>query len=205
MGSSPSLLDSVVIPLVKGKDVLDAGCGFGKWGYLIFCNYWEAGYERPPVVDGFDAFPENVSLLKNSIAYRKVWDHLLPNPIEGTWDTVIACELIEHVPQDQVEATLSILEKAASKRIILTTPNHAAYRDGVETVAGFNKFEAHLSYVDRKFFRKRGYKLIGCGIGYSIPARIIRKFFPFLLPFLLPFSARWPWLAENIVAYKDVG
>ena len=66
MSSSPSYLDPVVLPLLAGTTVLDAGCGYGRWGTLVRANYWEAGLAAPPEVDGFDAFAPNVELCARS-------------------------------------------------------------------------------------------------------------------------------------------
>jgi len=143
--------------------VLDAGCGYGRWCHLIRSNYWEAGLAEPPSVDGFDAFEANVQLCRQSGCYRNVWRHELPSPLQGQWDTVLACELIEHLPQSAVPETLELLERAARRRIVVTTPNVSDLRDGLEQIGGFNEYEAHKSYVPRSFFREHGYTLRGAG------------------------------------------
>src|SRR5438552_1358311 len=96
MSSSASYLDPVVLPLIVGESVLDVACGYGRWCHLIQSNYWEAGLSQPPVVDGFDAFEPNVAHCRRSGCYRKLWQQTLPSALDGTWDTVLACEVIEH-------------------------------------------------------------------------------------------------------------
>ena len=164
MGSSPTYLDPVVIPLIKGDTVLDVACGLGRWGNLINTNYWEAGIPCP-VVDGFDAFAPNVKLCHARGCYRRVWQHRLPEPVEGKWDTVLACEILEHLSEEDAFRTVEMLESVATKRIIVSTPNFLYLRGGRETEDGYNPDEAHLSHIPRQWFEKRGYRINGAGLG----------------------------------------
>jgi hypothetical protein len=66
-------MDPVVLPLIKGDSVLDAGYGLGRWGALIETNFWEAKLSKPPVVDGFDGFRPNIEHCRKRGAYRRVW------------------------------------------------------------------------------------------------------------------------------------
>jgi 2-polyprenyl-3-methyl-5-hydroxy-6-metoxy-1,4-benzoquinol methylase len=206
MSSSPSFLDPIVIKLIVGESVLDVGCGYGRWGSLIRCNYWEASLPAPPKVDGIDAFAPNVELCSRQDCYRKAWQHLLPRPIEGSWDTVLACEVIEHLPQSDIDRTFAVLEGAAQRRVIISTPNWPDYRPGGETLTGTNDYEAHRSYVSRDEFSRRGYTVIGAGFGN--PAieltHAIAKFDPGLIDILQSVSRAIPSLAYSIVAYKDM-
>jgi len=131
---------------------------------------------------------------------------VLPSPLLEKWDTVLASEIIEHIPQERVEETLAVLERAARQRIILTTPNYPAFRPGHETIVGFNDHEAHLSYVSRRDLERRGYRIIGAGFGNpdSTAGRVFARLR--LRPqFALESIPRViPWLAQQIVAYKDV-
>jgi SAM-dependent methyltransferase len=208
VSSSPSYLDPVVLRLLVGETVLDVGCGYGRWGSLIRSNYWESGLDAPPAVDGFDAFEPNVELCRRSGAYRNVWQQRLPSALEGSWDTVLACEVIEHLEQAEVEAAVATLEAAARRRIVFTTPNWRYDRSGGDTLVGYNEFEAHHAFVSRRFFRQRGYSLARAGygnqvrgargkageIGGSVSLRQALQAVPRMLPFL----------ATTLVAYKDL-
>lgn len=205
MSSSASYLDPVVLPLIVGASVLDVGCGYGRWGHLLRSNFWESGLAAPPTVDGIDAFLPNVELSRSGGAYRSVWQHVLPDPLDGAWDTVLACEVIEHVPQDAVEAALAVLEAAARRRVIVTTPSFPALRGGVETIVGFNEFDAHRSFVPASLFRARGYRLLGAGWGRPGNPLVDLATRLRLAPSLHSIVRRLPWLAETLVAVKDVG
>lgn len=173
MSSSPTFLDPIVIPRLVGESVLDVGCGYGRWGALIHSNYWEAGRQTPPIVDGIDAFLPNVEFCAALPFYRSVRQHILPAALEGSWDTVLACEIIEHVEQECVSEVLSMFERVARRRVIITTPNWPDHRGGANTKLGWNDYEAHVSHVSRAEFTRRGYKL--CGAGFGNPHHFIDR------------------------------
>jgi hypothetical protein len=82
-------MDPVVLPLIKGDSVLDAGYGLGRWGALIETNFWEAKLSKPPVVDGFDGFRPNIEHCRKRGAYRRVWSQTMPSDPDGARDTVL--------------------------------------------------------------------------------------------------------------------
>ncbi|HTI79676.1 MAG TPA: methyltransferase domain-containing protein [Acetobacteraceae bacterium] len=206
MSSSPTFLDPIVINLLRGGSVLDVGCGYGRWGNLIRSNSWEAGIHTPPQVDGIDAFAPNVEFCAGQGTYHKVWHHLLPAPLDGKWDTVLACEVIEHLQPEDVDRAFAVLEAAASQRVILSTPNFPDFRPGGDTLTGRNEYEAHHSYISRDEFSRRGYKLIGAGFGYPGCefSDAVHRLDPALIDILQSVSRAFPALATSIVAYKDV-
>jgi SAM-dependent methyltransferase len=207
MSSSATFLDPIVIPLITGASVLDVGCGYGRWGALIRSNFWEAGLASPPAVDGLDAFAPNVKLCESTGMYRRVWLQQLPGPLEGRWDTILASEVIEHLQQRDVPAVLDALERAATKRVIITTPNFPYFRGGGETIVGFNEFEAHHAYVSQGDLRRRGYRVTGAG--FSNPRswlfRGLRKLRVPGRQGLDSLPLAFPSLGHTTVAWKDVG
>jgi 2-polyprenyl-3-methyl-5-hydroxy-6-metoxy-1,4-benzoquinol methylase len=204
LSSSPCYLDPVVLPFIRGDTVLDVGCGYGRWGTLIHTNFWEAGLRAPPLVDGFDAYAPNVDLCAQHRDYRRVWQQELPSVIEGKWDTVLACEVLEHLRQEDVQEVVNLLESVARERVIFSTPNFPDFRPGAETIVGFNNFEAHRSYVPRQFFRQRGYRVVGAGFG-NAPNPLVRGLTRLGLASSLYSTTRLvPYLADAIVAVKTV-
>ncbi len=204
MSSSWSYLDPVILPLIAGESVLDVGCGMGRWGALIETNYWEARLNSAPAVDGCDAFEPNVEHCRERGAYRRVWVQKLPSPLDGRWDTVLACELIEHIPQVRVAETLDLLEGAAAKRVIVSTPNSPLYRGGSDTPFGFNELEAHVSYVPAELLKRRGYRIYGAGFGRYNSRLALRAARWRLRRSLVSLPYRIPAIAETIVAVKDL-
>ena len=204
MSSSWSYLDPVILPLISGESVLDVGCGMGRWGALIETNYWEARLDSAPAVDGCDAFEPNVEHCRERGAYRRVWVQKLPSPLDGRWDTVLACELIEHIPQVRVAETLDLLEGAAAKRVIVSTPNSALYRGGSDTPLGFNELEAHVSYVPAELLKRRGYRIYGAGFGRYNSRLALRAARWRLRRSLVSLPYRIPAIAETLVAVKDL-
>ena len=192
----------MVLPFICGETVLDVGCGYGRWCALIQSNFWEAGLQIPPVVDGLDAYAANVEFCRDRGYYRRVWQQQLPSRLEGEWDTVLACEILEHLRQEDVERVVESLESVARQRVIFSTPNFPDFRGGGETMVGFNAFEAHHSYVPREFFRRRGYRVLGAGFG-NAPNRLVRGLTRLGFASSLHSTTRLlPWFADAIVAVK---
>ena len=203
MSSSWSYLDPVILPLIVGESVIDVGCGMGRWGALIETNYWEAHLPRAPAVDGCDAFVPNIDHCRRRGVYRRVWQQTLPSRLEGTWDTVLACELIEHIPEPHVAETLDELEAAAHLRVIVSTPNSASFRPGHSTPLGFSDWEAHVSYVPRGVLEERGYRIYGVGFGRYNSRLAARAKRWGIRRALTSLPYRFPRIAETIVAVKD--
>jgi len=157
-------------------------------------------------VDGIDAFLPNVDLCTRQLAYRRVWQHILPTPIEDQWDTVLACEIIEHLPETDVDRAIATLEAAARRRVIISTPNWPDFRPGHDTLVGHNDYEAHRCYVSRDDLKRRGYTVIGAGFGNPTLelAGAIARFDADLLDVLQSLSRAFPQVAYSIVAYKDM-
>jgi 2-polyprenyl-3-methyl-5-hydroxy-6-metoxy-1,4-benzoquinol methylase len=195
---------------VRGDCVLDVACGYGRWGCLLRTNYFECGLSSPPAVDGFDAFAPNVEYVKKLGVYRDVWQAELPCVFpRGKYTTILASEVLEHLPIEAVGETLDQFEAAATQRVIVSTPNWKCLRDGSETFLGKNQYDHHLSYVSAKFLRKRGYKIFGAGFGnprtlsVKLFVRPLRLFGVKDFSIFDSLSKRWPSLAHTIIAIRD--
>jgi hypothetical protein len=143
-------------------------------------------------------FAPNVEFCTQHSCYREVSTCRLPAVPVGKWDTVLACEVIEHLEQSLAEETLDNLERACNRRVIISTPNWPYYRGGGDTMLGSNDLEAHLSYISREFLRARGYKLIGAVV------RVIKKLKLPVESLLESLPRSIPSLGICLVAYKDM-
>jgi SAM-dependent methyltransferase len=210
MGSSPSWLDPIVLPLIRGECVLDVACGYGRWGCLLRTNYFECGLAKPPIVDALDAFAPTVEYVQKLGVYRKVWQAELPCELpRGVYDTILASEIVEHLTMDTALKVMDEMEKAARQRVIITTPNWEWLRDGGETFLGMNEYEHHLSYISADLLRRRGYKIYGAGFGnprtYSVKFLVhtLRLFGVRDFSALHSLSKNLPSLAYCTVAMKE--
>ena len=174
-------------------------------------NYFEWGLPNPPEVDGLDAFEDNIKYVEKLGVYRRVWHDVLPCQIpRNTYSTILASEVLEHLPIETVAKVLDEFEASASERIVITTPNWECLRGGVETFLGMNQFDAHLSFVNPSFLKDRGYKVLGAGIGNprTIQARVLGRCLKLLrikdTTTLYSASKYLPSIAHTIVAYKDL-
>ncbi len=169
MGGSPVALDPVIIPLVQGPKILDVGCGFGKWGALCTCNYWQTHAPvrgARPELTGCDGYEANVQMARKSGFYGQVL-HLMVPPLpfdDRSFDTVLLIEILEHLTEDRGQALVQEAKRVARHRVILSTPNYPDFRDGVAGLTGWNALDAHRSYVPRSLLRRLGFRLSGCGM-----------------------------------------
>lgn len=200
MGTSPLTLDHVIIPKIRGKAILDVGCGFGKWGFLAKKYFWstrDGNTMTEPFVVGIDRY---FSLLPE-LNRHHIYDFLLQADATGlpfedkSFDTVLAIELIEHLTKADGYQALKEFERLAKRCIILSTPNRKCLRDGIETLNGFNQYEAHLSWWQLRDLQSLGYKCYGLGL--KLPPSRFWNMTEFSY-----FSYRIPLLAETLMCVK---
>ena len=211
MGSSPSFLDPVVLPLIRGKHILDVACGFGRWGCLMRTNFFEWGLNEFPIVDGIDGDKECVEHCRELGVYREVKHALLPIPMPPrSYDTVLASEVIEHFSMDEIISFLDHCEKTARYRVIITTPNFVCIRGGSYSPLGFNELDHHQCYVSQDYLKQRGYKILGAGFNASrvLWMKCILRLMKLLrinsYSCFLGLSLNIPALAHTTIAYKVI-
>ena len=211
MGSSPSFLDPVVLPLIRGNSILDIGCGWGRWGCLLRSNYFEWGISEFPQVTGIDGDETCIEACQKLGVYSKLHCKMLPCQLpEKSFDTVLASEIIEHFRADQVDEFLESCEKSARFRVIITTPNFLCIRGGSDGPLGYNELDHHQCMISQKELIDRGYSIHGAGFSAKnyLPARMLAKALKILgwkeWSAISSLSIAFPKLANTTVAYKDL-
>jgi len=163
MSTSPLMFDPLVVNNLLGKSFIDIGCGHGKWGYLLK-KYRRGG---GITVTGIDLFEPHLPALRK----EGVYNHLevanatsLPFA-DKSFDSAVACEIIEHLPRNCGRKLLAELMRVSKMSFVVTTPNFPCIRGGCNTLNGFNEYEAHLCYYDYCEFRDLGFtQVIGMGL-----------------------------------------
>ena len=210
MGYSPLELDPVVLPLVAGKTVLDLGCGFGHWGHLLRTHYRSDDAAKAPRITGVDIHEGNVAFCRSTGTYDELGcadalEFLARQPA-AAFDTIIATELIEHLPKPSGERLLAEVTRVAAHAAILSTPNWEYLRPGAMTMTGFNEHEHHVSAWRAAEFRRRGFTVRGVGHKVRMaPVRGVNRLldtFPTLDAMLAAWAIRHPAIALNLLAYR---
>lgn len=210
MGYSPLELDPVVLPLVEGRTVLDLGCGFGHWGHLLRTHYHSDEPAREARVTGVDIHRGNVDFcastgVYDALACADALDFLSRQPARG-FDTIIATELIEHLPKDAGRRLLAETARVAAEVTILSTPNWEYLRPGAMTMTGYNEHEHHVSSWTAAELEHHGFAVRGVGHKVGLwrvrgVSRVLRTF-PTLDLVLAAWAVRHPSIAMHLVAFR---
>ena len=209
MGYSPLEFDPVVLPLVEGRTVLDLGCGYGHWGHLLRTHYHSDDPARRARVTGVDIFQGNVAFCRSTGVYDELGcadalEFLARQPARA-FDTIIATELIEHLPKADGARLLEELVRVAASVAIVSTPNWEYLRPGAVTMTGFNEHEHHLSAWSAAEFRRSGFAVRG--VGHKVrqwPLRGVNRLLdalPMLDLMLGAWAVRHPSVALHLLAW----
>lgn len=126
-----------------GTSLLDVGCACAFWPLLVAER--EAGKHTRIV--GADNRQEAITLSQNMAALANIngvkfvqSDLLTPDFAElGTFDTVTAIHLIEHIPEGKLPDALTNLLKATRKRLLIAVP----YEQQAEIAYGHEQVFSH--------------------------------------------------------------
>ncbi|MBI4142177.1 class I SAM-dependent methyltransferase [Candidatus Woesearchaeota archaeon] len=139
------------IGCLKGRTLLDIGCGPGTFLSLLPLEYEEAtGVDISKTQIGF-------AVKKNSLNKKIKW--VVGDPLTlklGSYDVITSIELIEHLEEDVVGQLFDCVGKnlKSGGRFIVTTPNYKSLWPFIEWVwsrIGFiNYSEQHVTHFTEK-------------------------------------------------------
>lgn len=161
-------------------DILDVGCNTGRGGVVMKTL-------RPSLrVTGLDCVPERVQALDPNIYDAKICDFTqsISSPSDS-FDAIVAGEFIEHLPPDQVDATLCEFFRLLRLRglLLLTTPNPRYVRHFLErtsVLGGAHISQHYISSLRRRLaavgfsaITIRGSGRVSSVLGEHIPLRAV--------------------------------
>ena len=140
-----------IVENLQPRSVLDIGCGFGKYGFLMreYLDIWHGRYapdKWQTRLIGIDAFPD----------YRTpVWDYVYDEVHAGeaqnvlpqldSFDLIVIADVIEHFEhEDAVDLVRSCMER--SPVTIISTPREFYSQDAL----GDNPYEIHRTFFSAK-------------------------------------------------------
>lgn len=146
-------ISTVVEHVVRARpsSMLDVGCGYGKWGYLVrealdFVENRRVREEWRVRIDGIDAFPVESPILEwayNSVRLADVASIEAPTG----YDVVILGDVIEHLTKPRGWRLIDDL-CAGNGTVVVSTPREWFAQGEIDG----NPFERHLSFwQDRDF------------------------------------------------------
>jgi SAM-dependent methyltransferase len=155
------ILDPAVLNFFQKEGtntVLDLGCGYGLFGYMIRLEKDFKG-----TLIGLDAYSPYVKKLK--MYAGAIYDSFVI--ADGRYlpfknraiDMVLASEIIEHMPKKDGFRLLEEAERVGRKLILITTPRGYIPQE----VHNENDLEVHHSGWSERDFIDRGYRIIYAG------------------------------------------
>lgn len=187
---------SYFTPIIKGKTVLDLGCGRGLNGCLLHGSRDLRG----TTLIGLEINDEYIKACKEHKIYDKILKHELPTiPLKDkSVDLIICIEVIEHLTREEGVKLLDEIDRVGKGRVIISTPNMFFH-----TIEGEDEDE-HKSLWTVKDFKSRGYRVYGMGL--KMPLLWGDKFLQIkqaLYYLFTPLSYIFPKISGGLIAVKD--
>ena len=181
----------------RGADsLLDLGCGYNSPVQHVAI--------RRKV--GVEAFPEYLEeSRKKAIHSEYVAGNILDVDFPPhSFDIVFASEVIEHLKKEDGERLLDRMEKWASKKVIITTPNGFVSQGSFDD----NDMQEHKSGWTVSDFKRRGFRVYGMN-GFKSLHETKRKRGPWYVHVLITDLSQkiayfFPSLAFQLFAVKDI-
>jgi SAM-dependent methyltransferase len=185
------------------RTVLDVGCGTNSP-----LRHFRRHYDRTVGVDLFAPALEASAAAGIHDEYRQIDVLRLDDEFEaGSFDAVVAFDLVEHLTEDDARTLLALMERTARKRVVVHTPNGFIPQEEYDE----NPFQVHRSGWTARLMRDLGYTVRG-----SNGLRVLRgeqgrlrwrpeAFWRALAGLTQPLVYRVPELAYQLLCVKELG
>ena len=201
IGPTPEMLMERAIG--DSRTILDVGCGTNSP-----LRRFRGLYDRTVGVDLFAPALEESAAAGIHDEYRQLDVLRLDEEFEpGSFDAVVAFDLVEHLSEADAEALFRLMERTARKRVVVHTPNGFNPQD---EYAG-NPLQAHRSGWTARRMRELGYTVHGSnGVRFlrgeqGRPRWRPERFWGALSGLTQPLAYRAPQLAYQLLCVKEVG
>ncbi|HEX6977542.1 MAG TPA: class I SAM-dependent methyltransferase [Patescibacteria group bacterium] len=199
-GMHPFFIDpfiSYFTPGLKGKVVVDCGCGKGMVGYLTRATRDLEGGK----MIGLDSNEKMLSFCREHKVYDKLIKNTLPKlPFKDkSVDFLMCTEVIEHLSKKDGQKFLKEVDRVCRGRAIVSTPN--VFFDNPPG----EKQDVHQSLWKTRDFKDFGYKVYGLGVmvpfvGENPKFLKIKQAFYYIFT---PFCYFIPQISANLLCVKD--
>lgn len=199
---APPYWEQILVAIGDARTVLDVGCGRA--------SPLAAGRTRFDRLVGVDAFADAIAEARAAGTHDELVEEDVLRLAEsfppGSFDAVVAVDLLEHLDHADGVELLGAMERVARDRVVVFTPNGFVEQMALEG----NPFQVHRSGWSPSALRERGYCVSGVhglrvlrGEEAAIRFRP-RRAWSLVADLTQPLARRVPRLAYHLLAVKDV-